>query len=122
MIVGLPPGLSRPIWPTMRRFFHLLTLVALLFAPLVAPAAAMAAASAPTDCADMSMGEGGHDMPAADHGIGEACCIAVPPAIDPPVVAFDVAAAPDHRAFIALTEPFRLGAGPNAEDPPPRIA
>ncbi len=102
--------------------FQLLTLVALLFAPLAAPAATMAAVPATIECADMAMGGGGHDMPAADHGIGEACCIAVPPAIDPPLAALDAAVAPDHLAFIALTEPFRLGAGPHAEDPPPRIA
>ena len=106
----------------MPRLFQLLTLVALLFAPLAAPVAAMAAVPIAADCHDMAMGRGGHDMPAGDHDIGAACCVAIPPAIDPPLAALYVGSAPDHLAFIVLTEPFRLGAGPHTEDPPPRIA
>ncbi len=106
----------------MLRLFPLLALIALLFAPLAAPMAAMAAVTTQADCGDMAMGGGGHEMPAADHNIGAACCIAVPPAIDPPLTTLDAAIALDHLAFIALTEPFRLGAGPRAEDPPPRNA
>lgn len=107
----------------MRHFFHVLTLVALLFAPLAAPAAALTAvAQGDVKCVDMEMAAPDHQMPAGDHRSGEACCIAVPPAITPPLAALDVAASIDLLAFIAMTEPFRLGAGPMAEDPPPRIA
>jgi len=107
----------------MRFFLHMLTLVALLAAPLAAPAAAMAAvAQSQVDCDDMEMAASEHQMPAGEHRSGEACCIAVPPAISPPLAALDVAASIDHPAFVVKAEPFRLGAGPKAEDPPPRRA
>lgn len=106
----------------MRFFLHLLALVALLVAPLAAPAGAMAAQPSGSECTDTTMAMAGHEMPAGDHGQGQACCIAVPPAIDPPLAALDASIAIEHLAFIALTAPFRLGAGPKAEDPPPRTA
>ncbi|MCY7281147.1 MAG: hypothetical protein LH610_09690 [Sphingomonas bacterium] len=114
----------------MRSFLYLLALFALLGAPLAAPATAMtmamtmtgAARQSAADCADMAMDRSGHEMPTGDHGKGKACCIAVPPAIDPPVVALDTVPGIEHLAFVATNVPFRLGAGPKAEDPPPRIA
>lgn len=106
----------------MRLFLHLLALVALMVAPLAVPAAAMAAQPTTAECTDNAMEMAGHDMPAGDHGQGEACCMAVPPAIDPPLVAIDASAAIEHLAFVAAIEPFRLGAGPKTEDPPPRFA
>lgn len=105
----------------MRRFFHLLTLIALLIAPLAAPATATAG-SMTAHCPEMNVAEADHGMPAADHEMGEACCIAVPPAINAPLNALDGAASIGHLAFVAEIEPFPLGAGPNAEDPPPRNA
>ena len=76
----------------MRFFLHLLTLLALLVAPLAAPAAAMpmtgTAAPRVTECTDIAMHMAGHEMPAGDHGQGKACCVAIPPAIDPPLTAF----------------------------------
>lgn len=104
----------------MHFLFRLMTLIALTIAPLVAPVAAMAAVPVAAECGDMAMTD--HEMPAADHGAGEPCCIAVPPAIDPPINSIGTIARPAHLAFVALTEPLRLGAGPHAEDPPPRIA
>ena len=109
----------------MRSFLHLLTLVALLFAPLAAPAAAMEMAKVEqgkVECAEMEMAAPAHKMPANEHRNGEACCIAVPPAITPPLAALDADASIDHPSFVVKAEPFRLGAGPKAEDPPPRIA
>lgn len=106
----------------MRLFLHLLALVALMVAPLAAPAAAMAAKPTAAECTDMAMEMAGHDMPADAHGQDEACCIAVPPAIDPPLAALEDHAEIEHLAFIAANQPFHLGAGPKAEDPPPRIA
>ncbi len=102
----------------MRRLLSFLALLSLLVAPLAAPAVAMTVLPVATDCAEMS----GHEMPASDHAAGKQCCIAVPPAIDPPVALIDTVTAPELLAFVALNEPFPLGAGPNAEDPPPRIA
>ena len=102
--------------------FRILTLIALMVAPLAAPAAAMAPVKAATDCTAMDMGAAQHKMPAGHHSMGEPCCIAVPLAIDPPLAAVHVAQMLDHPAFIVVTEPFRLGAGPKAEDPPPRAA
>ena len=105
----------------MRYFLHLLTLVALLVAPLAAPAAAMAVVEqSKVDCADMEMAAAKHQMPSGEHRSGEGCCIAVPPAITPPLASLDVDASIDHISFVARTEPFRLGAGPQSEDPPPR--
>ncbi|MEO6580430.1 MAG: hypothetical protein ABIN83_04695, partial [Sphingomicrobium sp.] len=97
----------------MRRLLHLLTLVALLIAPLAAPAAAMAPAqSVATDCKQMNTGSAMHHMPASHHRSGEACCIAVPPAVDPPLVALKPALPLEHPIFVAVAEAFRLGAGP----------
>jgi hypothetical protein len=104
----------------MRRFFPLLALIALLMAPLAAPAAAMAPEKPAAECAEMDMS--GHQMPDSHHGQDEACCIAVPPAIDPPSAALDAVATIDHLAFVGASQSFLLGAGPNAEDPPPRPA
>lgn len=106
----------------MRLFVHLLALIALLIAPLAAPAAAMASSPTTAECTDMAMDQPGHEMPAGDHGQGKACCIAVPPAIDPPLTALDPAIAVEHLGFVSAIEPFHLGAGPKAEDPPPRTA
>ncbi len=106
----------------MRRFFTLLALVAMMFAPLAAPAAAFASTPIAAECADMAMDMAGHDLPASHHGAGEACCIAVPPAIDPPTIALHSSIMVEHLPFVASIEPFRLGAGPEAEDPPPRAA
>ena len=106
----------------MRFFLKLLTIVALLMAPLAVPAAAMAAAVGTVECADMAMSAPDHPMPAGEHEPGKPCCIAVPPAIDPPLTGLQVAVFTDHLAFVAGIEPFRLGAGPKAEDPPPRTA
>ena len=106
----------------MRFFFHLLALVALLIAPLAVPTAAMAAQPSAGECTELAIDVAGHDMPAGDHGQGQACCIAVPPAIDPPQAALNSVLSIQHLAFVAMIEPFRLGAGPKAEDPPPRTA
>ncbi len=106
----------------MRSILHLLALLALLVAPLAAPASAMAAKLSSAECTDMAMAMSGHQMPAGDHGQGKACCIAVPPAIDPPQTALDAVAGIEHLAFVPAIAPFLLGAGPKAEDPPPRPA
>lgn len=106
----------------MRPILQLLALLALLVAPLAVPAAAMASTQSAAECAEMAMEMSGHDMPAGDHGQGKACCIAVPPAIDPPLTALVAVAAIQHLAFVAGIAPFHLGSGPNAEDPPPRLA
>lgn len=105
----------------MRLFLHLLALIALLVAPLAAPAAAMTWRPAAAECSDMTIDKG-HATPAGDHGQGKACCIAVPPAVNLQIVALDASAAIEHLALVAAIMPFRLGAGPEAEDPPPRIA
>lgn len=103
--------------------FRLLSLVALISAPLVAPAAAMTPAQNPAaDCKQMDMGGSKHQMPAGHHRTGEPCCLAVPAAIGPPLTALGVAPPIDHPIFAAAAVPFRLGAGPKAEDPPPRLA
>jgi hypothetical protein len=106
----------------MRRLLQFLSLIALLVAPLAAPAAAMSAKAVAAECTDMGMEMAGHEMPAGDHGQGEACCIAIPPAIDPPLSALIAAPPIEHLAFVADNAPFHLGAGPKAEDPPPRSA
>lgn len=107
----------------MRLILHLLALVALLSAPLAAPTAAMAmVAQSQVNCDEMAMAAPEHEMPSSEHRPGEACCIAVPAAINPPLAVLDIATSIDHLAFVAGIEPFRLGAGPKAEDPPPRIA
>ena len=104
----------------MRLFLRLLTLLALMGAPLAAPAAAMAAAPVTSECHSLPMAD--HEMPKGEHGQAAPCCIAVPPAIDPPVAMLGAVDGPEHLAFVAVIEPFRLGAGPHAEDPPPRFA
>ena len=119
---GLPTIMARYIQAAMRRFLQLLTLMAMMFAPLAAPAAAMAPTPVAAECADMAMAMDGHEMPSTHHGQGEACCIAVPPAIDPPSAEVAAFAPLEHLAFVADDAPFRLGAGPKAEDPPPRTA
>jgi len=106
----------------MHRLLHLLALIALLFAPLAAPAATMAAPPTVAECVEMAMDKTKHDMPAGDHGQARDCCIAVPPAIDPPLTSLNAVAAIDHLAFVTAIQPFHLGSGPNAEDPPPRSA
>ncbi|MEO7365600.1 MAG: hypothetical protein ABIW03_04695 [Sphingomicrobium sp.] len=106
----------------MQWLLRILTLIALIAAPIASPAAAMAPAQAATaDCKQMDMGARQHQMPAG-HRSGEPCCTAVPPAIDPSLTAVAVPPPVDHPTFIAVTEPFRLGSGPKAEDPPPRLA
>ncbi|MEO6581318.1 MAG: hypothetical protein ABIN68_00735 [Sphingomicrobium sp.] len=102
--------------------FRLLTLIALIAAPLAAPAAAMAPAQNPAADCKMDMGGSQHQMPASHHRTGEPCCVAVPAAIGPSLAALEVAPAIDHPTFAAVAVPFRLGAGPKAEDPPPRLA
>ncbi len=108
----------------MRWLFRILTLVALIGAPIVAPAVALVPAMpAAADCKQMDiMGASQHQMPAGHHHSGEPCCTAVPPAIDPRLAAIAIALPAGHSTFTAVTEPFRLGAGPKAEDPPPRAA
>ena len=106
----------------MRRFLQLLTLIALLAAPVAAPAAATVGKPVAAECADMAMEMDRHEMPTGDHVQGEACCIALPPAIDPPLSALIALPAIKHLAFLADRAAFRLGAGPKAEDPPPRTA
>ncbi|HEU4876295.1 MAG TPA: hypothetical protein VFT07_00440 [Sphingomicrobium sp.] len=107
----------------MQWLFRLLTLVARLVAPLAAPAAANApVAPAAADCARMDMGASSHRMPPSHHGAGESCCIAVPAGIGSPLVAVSLAPPTDHQTFIAVAQAFRLGAGPKADDPPPRTS
>ena len=117
---ALPLRPLTPILFVMRRLLSLLALLSLLVAPLAAPAAGMSVGPVSAECADQAMGA--HDMPASDHARGKPCCIAIPPAIDPPVAMIEAVTAAEHLAFIAAIEPFRLGAGPKAEDPPPRTA
>lgn len=108
---------------TMRAFLHLLTLVALLFAPLAAPAAAMTMVQQTSvDCEEMEMAATKHQMPSGEHRNADQCCIAVPAAIALPAAALDRIVPLGHLPFVALAQPFRLGAGPQSEDPPPRHA
>ena len=108
----------------MRSFLHLLTLVALLFAPLVAPAAAaaMAPAQQAAECQDMDMAAPEHQMPAGKHGSSDKCCLAVHCAIAVLPTAIGGLEPLGHLSFESLAEAFRLGAGPLADDPPPRRA
>lgn len=107
----------------MRSFLHLLTLVALLFAPFAAPAAAMATVQQTSvDCEKMEMAATKHQMPSGEHRSGDRCCIAVPAAIASSATTIDPIVPLAHLPFVALIEPFRLGAGPQSEDPPPRRA
>ena len=107
---------------TMRSFLHLLTLVALLFAPLAAPAAAMAPAQQAAECQDMDLAAPEHQMPAGKHGSSDPCCLAVPSAIGVLPVALGLFEPVSHLSFQPLSDAFRLGAGPLADDPPPRRA
>lgn len=107
----------------MQWLFRLLTLIALFAAPLAGPA--MATATVPAvqaDCATMETSAPQHPMPADHHRAGESCCIAVPAGIDPALHSLTLAAPVDHSTFIAGAEAFVLGAGPMADDPPPRTA
>ena len=106
----------------MRSFLHLLTLVALLFAPLAAPAAAMAPAQQAVECQDLDMTTAEHRMPAGNHGSSDPCCLAVPCAIGVLPVAIEWSEPLGHLPFRPQSEAFRLGAGPLADDPPPRRA
>ena len=105
----------------MRYFLHLLTLVALLLAPLAAPASAMAAVQQTSvDCEKMEMAATKHQMPSGEHRGTDRCCIAVPAAIASSATMIARIVPLVHLPFVALIEPFRLGAGPQSEDPPPR--
>lgn len=106
----------------MRSFLHLLTLVALLFAPLAAPAAAIAPAPQAAECQDMDTAAPDHPMPAGKHSGGSPCCLAISCAIGVLPVAIGGFEPVGHLAFQSLSEAFRLGAGPVADDPPPRRA
>ena len=107
----------------MRFVLQLLTLLALLVAPLAAPAAALASAQpSASACSQMQSGAIDHKMPASHHAAGEPCCVAIPPAIDAPATGVIAVDATEHMPFVALAEYFLLGAGPQFEDPPPRIA
>ena len=106
----------------MRPFLHLLTLVALLFAPLAAPAAVMGPAQQAAECQDMDMATPEHQMPAGNHGSSSPCCLAVPCAIGVLPVAIGWFEPLGHLPFQPVSEAFRLGAGPLADDPPPRRA
>ena len=106
----------------MRSFLHLLTLVALLLAPLAAPAAAMAPAQQAAECQDMDMVAPEHQMPAGKHSSSDPCCLAVPCAIGVLPVAIGWFEPLGHLPFQPPSGAFRLGAGPLADDPPPRRA
>ena len=103
--------------------FRLLTLLALLIAPLAAPAAAMVPAKAEAQCHDGAMHSATNRMPAGEHQGGAACCTAVPAAaIDPPLPSLGSIEPLGHLPFVEQATPITLGAGPEAEDPPPRFA
>lgn len=102
--------------------FRLLTLLALLIAPLAAPAAAMVPATVKAQCHDSAMHSAANRMPAGEHQGGAACCTAVPAAaIDPPLPSLGSIEPLGHLPFIEQAKPIALGAGPEAEDPPPRF-
>ena len=106
----------------MRIFLHLLALVALLIAPLAAPAAAMAPVQSSVECRDMAMAAPEHQMPAGKHSASDPCCAAVPCAVALLSVATESFDPVDHLPFQPLSDAFQLGAGPAADDPPPRRA
>ena len=109
--------------PPMHWLFRLFTLIALITAPLAAPAAAMASVRADSiECKSMDKDMSRHTMPAGHHRSGEACCVAVPVAIDPPLAALGIVPPLDHPIFVAIARPVHLGAAPKIEDPPPRPA
>ena len=108
----------------MRIFLHLLTVLGLLVAPLAAPAAAMAMTpvSQSVECQEMDMAAPEHQMPAGKHSASDPCCLAVPCAVavlSAATESFDPVA---HLPFQPLSDAFQLGAGPAADDPPPRRA
>ena len=106
----------------MRIFLHLLTLLALLVAPLAAPAAAMTPVPTSAECQDMPMAAPEHQMPAGKHSASDPCCLAVPCAIAVLSVAPESFDPVDHLSFQSLSQAFRLGAEPAVDDPPPRRA
>ena len=106
----------------MRIFLHLLALVALLIAPLAAPAAAMAPVQPSVECQDMAMAAPEHQIPAGKHSASDPCCLAVPCAVAVLSAATESFDPVDHLPFQSLSQAFRLGAGPAADDPPPRRA
>ena len=113
-------GLANLPMPWLLR---LLTLVALLVAPLAAPAEAIVPVPVTTaDCAKMEMDASSHRMPVDHHRTGEACCSVVPVGIGSPLIGVSFVPPLDHPMFIAVAEAFRLGAGPMTDDPPPRTA
>lgn len=107
---------------TMRSLLHFLTLIALLFAPLAVPSAAMASMPSGVECGDMDMASPEHQMPAGKHVSGDPCCIAVTAAIAVLPGSFGLIEPVGHESFQPLAEAFQLGAGPLADDPPPRRA
>ena len=107
----------------MQWLFRFLTLISLMVAPLAAPAAAkIPAVASAADCEKMDMSASDHRTPVGHHDADERCCVAVPAAINvvPPALSFTPPL--DHPALIAVVEAFFLGAGPKADDPPPRTA
>jgi hypothetical protein len=100
---------------------RILTLIALLVAPLASFATVPVAAAA-TECAGMDMAASRHRPPADHHHPGEPCCTAIAAAIAPPPAAQAIAPPLDHPDFFADADAFLLGAGPKADDPPPRMA
>jgi hypothetical protein len=70
----------------------------------------------------MEMGGSSHAPPHSQHGGDSACCLAVPPAIDSSPAALEAVMPLGHLPFAASLAPFHLGAGPLAEDPPPRLS
>jgi hypothetical protein len=106
----------------MRSIVHWLSLLALLVAPLAAPAAASAPLRPSAECQMKAMGGSKHAMPRTKHHAGESCCLAIPPAIDPPHVAIEAIMPIGHLPFAGSIASLRLGAGPPFEDPPPRFS
>ncbi len=103
--------------------YRLLTLVALLISSLAAPAAAMTPAmSGGADCEGSALKSSPHSMPADEHQHAAPCCTAIPAAIDPPLSPVRFIRPIAHLPFTPLAKPFALGAGPKAEDPPPRVS
>ena len=107
----------------MRLVLQLLTVVALLFAPLAAPAAAMTAVKyASAECRAMDHATANSSKLASKHSSSNPCCLAMPSVIDTRPLSIDRIETVDHMPFQPLAEAFRLGAGPAAADPPPRGA
>ncbi|MEO7410333.1 MAG: hypothetical protein ABIU10_03300 [Sphingomicrobium sp.] len=106
--------------------FRLFALLALMLAPLASPAAAMAPmpanSAASAGCDNDAAKSARHQMPAGEHQPNAPCCTAGVVAIDPPLPTLSAVAPPPHMPFMAIAKSFALGAGPEAEDPPPRFA